>query len=67
MDISISRQHCQILLKDDGLIIEDLLSKYGTLIKLTEPFQIQKEKKVKIQIGNSFLCMKYQSKNCCCK
>jgi len=67
MDISISRKHCQILLNDKGYFIEDRRSKYGTLIKSSEPLQIKKDEKIVIQIGNTLLCMNYETKYCLCK
>lgn len=39
-DISVSRIHSYIRIQDDDLIIEDNGSKFGTLIKIKEPYEI---------------------------
>lgn len=39
-DISVSRIHSYIRIKDDLLVIEDNGSKFGTLVKIKEPFEI---------------------------
>jgi hypothetical protein len=39
-DISVSRLHSYIRIIDDSLYIEDNGSKFGTLVKLKEPFEI---------------------------
>ena len=56
-DISISRVHAKIYLKDDNIIIDDLGSKFGTLILVRKNIDVNEmiEKKMKIQIGRSVL------------
>lgn len=39
-DISISRYHAFIKLKDDGIYIEDNMSKFGTLVLLKKPLML---------------------------
>jgi len=39
-DISVSRLHSYIRLVDDQLYLEDNGSKFGTLVKIKEPFEI---------------------------
>lgn len=39
-DISVSRLHSYIRIIDDTLVIEDNGSKFGTLVKIKEPFEI---------------------------
>ncbi len=51
-DISVSRQHAKIFLHDNKYIIEDLSSKFGTLVLATDPIEITEENKV-IQIGRT--------------
>ena len=56
-DISISRVHAKIYLKDDNIIIDDLGSKFGTLLLVRKNIDVNEmiEKKMKIQIGRSVL------------
>ena len=57
-DISISRVHCRIYLNDNGKIsLDDLGSKFGTLILLRDDTEVDEiiRKKMKIQIGRSVL------------
>lgn len=53
-DISVSRLHARIFLKDNNYIIEDLSSKFGTLVLATDPIEITEENKV-IQIGRTLV------------
>jgi hypothetical protein len=54
-DISISRVHAKFYLIDDNIIIDDLGSKFGTLLLVRKNIDINEmiEKKMKIQIGRS--------------
>ena len=56
-DISISRVHAKVYLKDDNIIIDDLGSKFGTLLLVRKNIDVNEmiEKKMKIQIGRSVL------------
>lgn len=53
-DISVSRLHAKIFMKDNKYIIEDLSSKFGTLVLATDPIEITEENKV-IQIGRTLV------------
>ena len=53
-DISVSRLHARIFLKDNKYIIEDLSSKFGTLVLVTDRIEITEENKV-IQIGRTLV------------
>ena len=54
-DISISRVHAKIYLKEDNIVIDDLGSKFGTLLLVRNNVDVNEmlEKKMKIQIGRS--------------
>ena len=54
-DISISRVHAKFYIKDDNIIIDDLGSKFGTLLLVRNAIDVSEiiEKKMKIQIGRS--------------
>ena len=54
-DISISRVHAKIYLKDDNIVIDDLGSKFGTLLLVRNNVDVNEmlEKKMKIQIGRN--------------
>ncbi len=56
-DISISRVHAKFYLKDDNIIIDDLGSKFGTLLLVRNAIDVSEiiEKKMKIQIGRSVI------------
>ena len=56
-DISISRVHAKFYLKDDNIIIDDLGSKFGTLVLARTAIDVSEiiEKKLKIQIGRSVI------------
>ena len=54
-DISISRVHAKFYLKDGNIIIDDLGSKFGTLLLIRNAVDVSEmiEKKMKIKIGRS--------------
>ena len=54
-DISISRVHAKIYLKEDNVVIDDLGSKFGTLLLVRKNIDVNEmiEKKMKIQIGRN--------------
>ena len=54
-DISISRVHAKIYLKDENIVIDDLGSKFGTLLLARNSIDVGEmiEKKMKIQIGRN--------------
>jgi hypothetical protein len=54
-DISISRVHAKIYLKEDNIVIDDLGSKFGTLLLVRNnvDVNVMLEKKMKIQIGRN--------------
>ena len=70
-DISVSRNHCQIKLDEDGnLILEDNNSKFGSLVLLqTETIEILKGQILTIQIGTNYLNLSLKKKTnlfgCC--
>ena len=54
-DISISRVHAKIYLKEDNIVIDDLGSKFGTLLLVRNNVDVNEmlEKKMKLQIGRN--------------
>ena len=56
-DISISRIHAKIYLKDENIVIDDLGSKFGTLLLARNSIDVGEmiEKKMKIQIGRNVI------------
>ena len=56
-DISISRVHAKFYLKDGNIIIDDLGSKFGTLLLVRKNIDVSEmiEKKMKIQIGRTVI------------
>jgi hypothetical protein len=48
-DISVSRLHSYIRIVDDKLYIEDNGSKFGTLIKIKEPFEILRNNETRVE------------------
>ena len=56
-DISISRVHAKIYLKNDNVVIDDLGSKFGTLLLVRNNIDVSEmiEKKMKIQIGRNVI------------
>jgi hypothetical protein len=53
-DISVSRSHAKICLKDNNYYLEDTGSKFGTLVLAKERIELDLEHKV-IQIGRSLV------------
>ena len=70
-DISVSRNHCQLKLEEDGnIILEDNNSKFGSLVLLqTEEIEILKGQTLTIQIGTNYLNISMKRKTnlfgCC--
>ena len=56
-DISISRVHAKIYLKDENIVIDDLGSKFGTLLLARNSIDVGEKikKKMKIQIGRNVI------------
>ena len=56
-DISISRVHAKVYLKDENIVIDDLGSKFGTLLLARNSIDVGEmiEKKMKIQIGRNVI------------
>lgn len=52
-DISVSRIHAEIRFENNKFYIKDLKSKFGTLVKFKEEFDVKE--KVKLQYGR--VCM----------
>jgi pSer/pThr/pTyr-binding forkhead associated (FHA) protein len=55
-DISVSRSHARIYLKDKKFYLEDTGSKFGTLVLAKERIEIDENKKV-LQIGRTLLAI----------
>lgn len=52
-DISVSRNHSEIKNVDDVFYLSDSHSKFGTLVKLDSPIELNT--KIKLQVGRSLL------------
>ena len=70
-DLSISRNHCQLELTEDGdILLQDNNSKFGTLILIqAKEIEILKGQTLTIQVGRSFFNISYKKDislfNCC--
>ena len=70
-DISVSRNHCQLKLEEDGAIyLEDSNSKFGSLVLIqAEAFEILKGNTLTIQVGTNFINFEIKKKKnlfgCC--
>jgi pSer/pThr/pTyr-binding forkhead associated (FHA) protein len=64
-DISISRVHAKIYLKEDNVVIDDLGSKFGTLLLVRNSIDVNEmiEKKMKIQIGRNVVWLDKDDKD----
>lgn len=54
-DISVSRNHANIQVKNSGLYLTDLNSKFGTLVKITKKVCVDIGSKVELQSGKTLL------------
>ena len=70
-DISVSRNHCQLRIEDDGnIVLEDNNSKFGSLVLLqTESLEILKGQTLTIQVSSNYLNISLKRASsifCCC-
>jgi hypothetical protein len=57
-DISVSRCHAYIkFIPNSGFHIEDNNSKFGTIVKLKEPYCLKKDTNVSLQAGRTIISM----------
>jgi RING-variant domain/FHA domain len=54
-DISVSRNHANIKLTSGGLFLDDVSSKFGTLVKIKKPIVVNIGSKVSIQCGRTLM------------
>lgn len=54
-DISVSRNHANIKLASSGLFLDDVSSKFGTLIKIKKPIFLSPGMKFSVQCGRTLL------------
>lgn len=59
-DVSVSRQHCKILLSGDKYYLEDLEAKFGTLVSISQDFVVSPGQNIEIQINQIFLSVNLQ-------
>ena len=69
-DISVSRNHCQLVINDDGdVILEDKNSRFGSLVLIQEEIEILKGQKLNVQVGTNYLTLSLNKKkgffSCC--
>jgi hypothetical protein len=57
-DISVSRIHSKIYLKDGQFMLEDCGSKFGSLVLAKDPVEIDENQKI-LQIGRTLLSASY--------
>ena len=69
-DISVSRNHCHLIINDDGdVILEDKNSRFSTLVLIQEEIEILKGHKLHVQAGSNYLTFTLDKKkglfSCC--
>ena len=69
-DISVSRNHCQLKIDDNGnIILEDHNSKFGSLVLIQDKIEILKGQNLYIQVGTNYLTLALKKKSglfsCC--
>ena len=69
-DISVSRNHCQLKIEDDGsIVLEDNNSKFGSLVLIQKEIEILKGNILNIQVGTNYLTFTLKKKtgffSCC--
>ena len=69
-DISVSRNHCQLVINDDGdVILEDKGSRFSSLVLIQEEIEILKGQKLNVQVGTNYLTLNLNKKtglfSCC--
>jgi hypothetical protein len=61
-DISVSRFHAVIKHTDNQFIIEDNSSKFGTLVKLSDPLKLDPYSQVSLQVGRTLINLEVRYK-----
>ena len=56
-DITVSRKHCVLALRDNDFFINDKESKFGTLVKVNRLFRVKSGMDVTVQAGRTILRM----------
>ena len=69
-DISVSRNHCQLKIDDNGnILLEDHNSKFGSLVLIQDKIEILKGQNLYIQVGTNYLTLALKKKSglfsCC--
>lgn len=54
-DISVSRSHANLYLINGSFYIDDLSSKFGTLVQINDKISIMPYKPLSLQVGRGFL------------
>lgn len=64
-DISVSRTHARVLMREEGFVLEDNMSRFGTLVLLKdEPKEIDAENGLTVQIGRTIITFSLGQKEC---
>jgi len=63
-DISVSRCHAIISLREGGFYVEDNSSKFGTLVRLKNPIVLDNLNTVAVQIGRTVLSFSVKKVSC---
>ena len=69
-DISVSRNHCKLIIDDNGdVILEDNSSRFGSLVLIQDEIEILKGHKLHVQVGTNYLIFTLNKKkglfSCC--
>ena len=69
-DISVSRNHCQLTIDDNGnIFLEDHNSKFGSLVLIQDTIEILKGQNLNIQVGTNYLTLSLKKRtdffSCC--
>jgi hypothetical protein len=69
-DITVSRKHCKITFKENEFFVEDLKSKFGTVVKIHKNFIMSKSSDITVQINRTVIQILYKKpwsfNDCCC-
>lgn len=56
-DISVSRCHAMIRFQEGKFVMQDNSSKFGTLVRVTEPIRVPKDGKITLQVGRTLIVL----------
>ena len=65
-DISVSRNHCAFVLGHNEIFLEDIGSKFGTLVNMKGKLRIIPDKALFVQKGKHLIKLNIDLSKCCC-